>query len=88
LLIIGRYGRNATLEQGGKVLSRIDESVAMLQEKLAAGELIYGEYMASLIPVTSSFVHSYDYTLNATMTRRSEGSELMTLYRREHRLRR
>lgn len=42
--MMGRYGRNARLEQSGKVVSRIDESIAMLQEKLAAGELIYGEY--------------------------------------------
>jgi hypothetical protein len=41
--MIGRYRRNATLEQSGKVLSRIEESIAMLQEKLVAGELIYGE---------------------------------------------
>jgi len=63
--MIGRYGRNAKLDQSGKVHSRIDESVTMLQEKLAAGELIYGEYMASLIPVTSSFISSsYNYTLS------------------------
>jgi len=55
LLMIGRYGRNAKLEHSGKVRSRIEESVTMLQEKLAAGELIYGEYMTSLIPVTSFF---------------------------------
>lgn len=41
---MGRYGRNAKLDTSGKVRSRIDESIAMLQEKLATGELIYGGY--------------------------------------------
>ena len=56
--MIGRYGRKAKLEQSGKVVSRIDESIAMLQEKLATGELIYGEYKCPFID-TGRFIFCF-----------------------------
>jgi len=67
--MIVRYGQNATLERSEKVLSRIGDSVAVLQEKLAAGELIYGECISSLILVTFMFrPSSYNYTLYIATT--------------------